>query len=725
MPDVRVEYQYDDLDCGNACIAMIARYYGYRLSRERISEVCKVTMNGVSFAALRTAGERIRLQATGLSMSLDVLVRQQPLPCILHWNDRHFVVLTGIRNTRHGPVFKVADPAYGYVNFSRKEMEEHWIIPDKGRGYLMVFRPEEDFLERNEEYRGRGLGVLWRYFRQYRTALLKIGICVLLGSLLQFLLPFLTQTIVDVGIGERNLRLIYLILAAQMMLVIGRTAGDFVRRWILLRISVRINLSLISDFLQKMVRLPMSFFDTKRTGDILQRIEDHRTVESFITSKALEALFSSVTLLVFSGVLFYYNVRIFLVFLVSSVLYGLWVSFFLRRKRLLNYRFFNKRAQNSSSTWQMVTGMEEMKLQGCADRKRKEWERVQWELSELQSQSLRLDQKSEAGSVLINEGRNVVIMVMAATSVLSGDITLGMMLSIQYIIGQLAVPVEQAVEFVFSLQEVRISLDRIDDVYIRKDEASPEQIIPSAVPEGDIVVDNLRFSYDTTNNVSVIDGLTCVVRRGRTTAVVGSSGSGKTTLLKLLLQYYRPAGGSIRIGDTDLYDLNPDWWREQCGTVMQEGSIFSDSIERNIAPKEGEVNRDNMIYAARIAAVHDTVMSLPLKYDTFIGADGQGVSTGQKQRLLIARAVYRNAPFLFLDEATNSLDTRTEAAIVSGLEEFFRGRTVLVIAHRLSTVRNADSIIVLDKGRSVGQGTHDELMASCSQYRELVRSQLN
>ena len=725
MPDVRVEYQYDDLDCGNACIAMIARYYGCRLSRERISEVCKVTMNGVSFAALRTAGERIGLQATGLSMSLDVLVRQQPLPCILHWNDRHFVVLSGIRNTRHGPVFKVADPAYGYVTFSRKEMEEHWIIPGKGRGYLMVFRPEEDFLERNEEYRGRGLGVLWRYFRQYRTALLKIGICVLLGSLLQFLLPFLTQTIVDVGIGERNLRLIYLILAAQMMLVVGRTAGDFVRRWILLRISVRINLSLISDFLQKMVRLPMSFFDTKRTGDILQRIEDHRTVESFITSKALEALFSSVTLLVFSGVLFYYNVRIFLVFLVSSVLYGLWVSFFLRRKRLLNYRFFNKRAQNSSSTWQMVTGMEEMKLQGCADRKRKEWERVQWELSELQSQSLRLDQKSEAGSVLINEGRNVVIMVMAATSVLSGDITLGMMLSIQYIIGQLAVPVEQAVEFVFSLQEVRISLDRIDDVYIRKDEASPEQIIPSAVPEGDIVVDNLRFSYDTTNNVSVIDGLTCVVRRGRTTAVVGSSGSGKTTLLKLLLQYYRPAGGSIRIGDTDLYDLNPDWWREQCGTVMQEGSIFSDSIERNIAPKEGEVNRGNMIYAARIAAVHDTVMSLPLKYDTFIGADGQGVSTGQKQRLLIARAVYRNAPFLFLDEATNSLDTRTEAAIVSGLEEFFRGRTVLVIAHRLSTVRNADSIIVLDKGRSVGQGTHDELMASCSQYRELVRSQLN
>ena len=725
MPDVRVEYQYDDLDCGNACIAMIARYYGCRLSRERISEVCKVTMNGVSFAALRTAGERIGLQATGLSMSLDVLVRQQPLPCILHWNDRHFVVLSGIRNTRHGPVFKVADPAYGYVTFSRKEMEEHWIIPGKGRGYLMVFRPEEDFLERNEEYRGRGLGVLWRYFRQYRTALLKIGICVLLGSLLQFLLPFLTQTIVDVGIGERNLRLIYLILAAQMMLVVGRTAGDFVRRWILLRISVRINLSLISDFLQKMVRLPMSFFDTKRTGDILQRIEDHRTVESFITSKALEALFSSVTLLVFSGVLFYYNVRIFLVFLVSSVLYGLWVSFFLRRKRLLNYRFFNKRAQNSSSTWQMVTGMEEMKLQGCADRKRKEWERVQWELSELQSQSLRLDQKSEAGSVLINEGRNVVIMVMAATSVLSGDITLGMMLSIQYIIGQLAVPVEQAVEFVFSLQEVRISLDRIDDVYIRKDEASPEQIIPSAVPEGDIVVDNLRFSYDTTNNVSVIDGLTCVVRRGRTTAVVGSSGSGKTTLLKLLLQYYRPAGGSIRIGDTDLYDLNPDWWREQCGTVMQEGSIFSDSIERNIAPKEGEVNRGNMIYAARIAAVHDTVMSLPLKYDTFIGADGQGVSTGQKQRLLIARAVYRNAPFLFLDEATNSLDTRTEAAIVSGLEEFFRGRTVLVIAHRLSTVRNADSIIVLDRGRSVGQGTHDELMDSCSQYRELVRSQLN
>lgn len=724
MPDVRIEYQYDDLDCGNACLAMIARYYGCRLSRERISEVCKVTMNGVSFAALRTAGERIGLQGTGLAMSADELVRQRPLPCILHWNSRHFVVLHEIRETRRGTAFKVADPAFGYVTFSREEMEEHWIIPEKGRGYLMAFRPENDFLSRNEKYRGRGLGLLWTYFRQYRGALFRIGLCVLLGSMLQLLLPFLTQAIVDIGIGERNIRLIYLILAAQMMLIVGRTAGDFIRRWMLLRISVRINLSLISDFLQKMVRLPMSFFDTKRTGDILQRIEDHRTVESFITSKSLEAVFSFVTLLIFSGVLLYYDTLIFLVFLISGLLYGIWVSLFLRRKRLLNYRFFNKRAQNSSSTWQMVTGMEEMKLQGCADRKRKEWEKVQWELSELQARSLRLDQQSETGSVLINEGKNIVIMVMAATSVLSGDITLGMMLSIQYIIGQLAVPVEQTVEFIFSLQEVRIGLDRIDDVYIRKDEASPEQRVPLSMPEGDIFVDNLKFCYDTTNAVSVIDGLTCVIRRGWTTAVVGTSGSGKTTLLKLLLQYYRPDGGSIRIGAEDLYSLNPDWWRSRCGTVMQEGRIFSDSIERNISPGEGEVDKERMEYAARTADIHDTVMSLPLKYDTFIGDDGQGISTGQKQRLLIARAVYRDAPFLFLDEATNSLDTRTEAVIVERLEEFFHGRTVLVIAHRLSTVRNADSIIVLDHGRAVGQGTHEELLSACGKYRELVKSQL-
>ena len=603
-------------------------------------------------------------------------------------------------------------------------MEEHWIIPEKGRGYLMAFRPENDFLSRNEKYRGRGLGLLWTYFRQYRGALFRIGLCVLLGSMLQLLLPFLTQAIVDIGIGERNIRLIYLILAAQMMLIVGRTAGDFIRRWILLRISVRINLSLISDFLQKMVRLPMSFFDTKRTGDILQRIEDHRIVESFITSKSLEAVFSFVTLLIFSGVLLYYDTLIFLVFLISGLLYGIWVSLFLRRKRLLNYRFFNKRAQNSSSTWQMVTGMEEMKLQGCADRKRKEWEKVQWELSELQARSLRLDQQSETGSVLINEGKNIVIMVMAATSVLSGGITIGMMLSIQYIIGQLAVPVEQTVEFIFSLQEVRIGLDRIDDVYIRKDEALPDQVIPQSVPEGDIYVDNLSFSYDTTNAIPVLDGLTCVISHGRTTAVVGSSGSGKTTLLKLLLQYYRPVGGSIRIGSMDLFTLNPDWWRSRCGTVMQEGRIFSDSIERNISPGEGEVDKIRMEYAARTADIHDTVMSLPLKYETYIGDDGQGISTGQKQRLLIARAVYRDAPFLFLDEATNSLDTRTEAVIVGRLNEYFRGRTVLVIAHRLSTVRNADSIIVLDHGRAVGQGTHKELLKTCSVYQNLVNNQL-
>lgn len=722
--DFKIQIQYDAMDCGSASLQMVADHFGCSLPREKFSSICNTTPNGISFSAIKEAAEKIGLKGTGVALSIDELVKTKPLPAILHWNERHFVVLYRITHSDKKRVFKVADPSFGEVDFTEDEMREHWIRKDKGSGILMFFEKSNDFKELDNKDRWRGVQLLLGYFRRYKKELIKIALCVLIASCLQLVLPFLTQAIVDIGIGESNLRFIYLILFAQLALIVGRTAGDFIRRWILLRISVRINLSLISDFLKKMVRLPMSFFYSKKSGDILQRIDDHKIVETFITTKSLETIFSFFTLTVFSVVLLYYNLNIFFIFIISGLLYAIWVSRFLRKRRLLNYKFFNKRAKNQSDIYQIITGMEEMKLHGCADRKLKNWETTQLELLELHTQSLKLDQQSEVGNVLINEGKNILITVMAATSVISGDLTLGMMLSIQYIIGQLAIPVEQAVGFIISQQDVRISLDRINDVYLQEDESTEEHIIPDNPLEGDINISNITFRYDTTNNKAVLKNLSCTIKRGKTTAIVGTSGSGKTTLLKLLLQYYRPETGSIKIGERDLNDYNPDWWREQCSTVMQNGYIFSDTIAHNISPKDNDIDNDRLIYASKVACIEDTINELPLKFDTFIGMEGQGLSVGQKQRLLIARAVYKNVPFILFDEATNSLDSNNEKEINNNLLPYYKDKTVIIVAHRLSSVKNADNILVMDNGQIIESGCHKDLIDKQGHYYHLIKNQL-
>lgn len=731
------EFQYDSVDCGSACLAMIASYYGIETSRERISELCKTTLNGVSLLTVREAATQIGLSGTGLSLSLEELMEIKPLPALLHWNGRHFVVLFDIKARLDGKKrFRVMDPAYGEVMFSEEDMREHWLEKGKGdkqTGRLMIFEPAgtggrdtADFCEKRKRnaYK-KGIRLLARYFYAYKAVLAKISVCVLAVSVMQLFLPFLTQAIVDKGIGDSDIHFIYLVLLAEAALIIGSTLGDFIRRWLLLKMSVRINLSLISDFIIKLVKLPMSFFNAKKTGDLLQRIDDHKIVEQFITSNSLTVVFSFFTLVVFSVVLAIYDFRIFCIFFVGSVLYALWLMLFLKKRRLLNYKFFNKRSKNQSSIYQLITGMEEIKLQGCADRKREEWEKIQLDLLDLNMQSLQLGQRSETGTVLINEVKNALITVVSAASVISGDITLGMMLSIQYIIGQLTVPVKQSVGFIFSLQDLRISMERINDVYEREEEVRPGQIVPEELPCGDIVIDNVCFGYDNSNRRKALDGVSCIIPRGKVTAITGCSGSGKTTLIKLLLQYYKPQEGSIKIGGTDLFALNPQWWRDKCSAVMQDGYIFSDTIARNIVPKDVEIDRQRLEYAVRMANAHDTVMALPLKYDTFIGDEGQGLSAGQKQRLLIARAVYKDVPFVFLDEATNSLDAKNEKAITENMQSFYEGKTVIVIAHRMSTVMNADQIIVMDAGKIVETGTHRELVESRSYYYDLIRNQLD
>ena len=567
---------------------------------------------------------------------------------------------------------------------------------------------------------------LFGYIKQYRRYFAQIILGLLLGSVLQLVLPFLTQSIVDVGIRNNDIGFIWLVLIGQLMLTFSRTAVDFIRRWLLLHISMRINISLVSDFFLKLLRLPMSFFDTKLMGDLLQRMNDHSRVNSFLTSQTLSVMFSLISFVVFGAVLFIYNSFIFLVFLAGSIIYGIWIALFMRRRKVLDYELFEQQAINSNKTYQFITSMQEIKLQDCEQRRRWEWEDVQADLFKVQMKSLKLTQTQEAGSIFINELKNIIITVLSATAVIHGDLTLGMMLAVQYIIGLLNSPVEQLMAFFYSLQDVKISLERINEIHLQNNEEDRGRDQKTEFDNGGkaISLRNVVFKYDPHSLRTTIDGVNIEIPEGKVTAIVGASGSGKTTLIKLMLGYYPVMDGHIYIGDSPLSKYSLKWWRRQCGVVMQDGVIFSESIARNIAVDDGEIDKERLMKAAEIANVKDFVMALPLRFDTIIGRDGVGLSQGQRQRILIARAVYKNPDFIFLDEATNSLDASNERAIVENLNRFYKGKTVVVVAHRLSTVRNADQIVVLDGGKVVETGTHESLTAKRGAYYNLVKNQL-
>ena len=729
MPCFPLIRQHDSMQCGVACLAMVCSHYGREYSLETLSRYCTPTAEGVSLLAVCDAAGKLGLHATAgrtVAGQLDATL----LPCILHWRQNHFVVLYRVRGRGGKRRYFIADPAKGLSVYSEDDFLEAWAstgIGGQDGGVALFLKPTPEFYSRPQEGRQqqkRSFRFLLGYIRQYRRYFGQIVLGLLLGCVLQLIMPFLTQAIVDVGIRGQNLRLIWLILLGELMIVLGRTATDLIRRWLLLHISMRINISLVSDFFIKLLRLPMGFFDTKLTGDLMQRIADHSRVQNFLTSQTLSAMFTTLSFLVFGAVLLVYDWKIFGIFLAGSVLYGLWTAAFLGRRKVLDYELFGQQARNQNSTWQMVTSMQEIKLQDCGQRRRWEWEDVQAGLFDVQMRSLRLQQTQEAGSVLINEVRNIVITVLAAAAVIHGQMTLGMMLAVQYIIGQLSSPVTQLMGFIYSLQDVRISLERINEVHQAPDEESVCGDRREISGKGGITLSGVCFRYDPHSPEPVIDNVSMAIPEGRVTAIVGASGSGKTTLLRLLLGYYRPEAGIIRIGDSPLEEYDIDWWRRQCGVVMQDGVIFSESIARNIAVSDGEIDTRRLEEAARLANIHGYVMSLPLGYNTVIGRDGTGLSQGQKQRILIARAVYRNPRFILLDEATNSLDARNERVIVERLREFFRGRTVVVIAHRLSTVRDADQIIVLDSGRIVETGTHGTLTAGRGAYYTLVKNQL-
>ncbi len=730
MKSFPVIYQHDSMQCGIACLQMVCQYYGRTYSMEAVSNFCHATTEGVSMLGISEASENLGIESVSAKVSVEKLTKA-PMPCILHWSQSHFVVLYRVKKGRE---FYIADPAKGLVNYSIDEFCRHWVsITEDGeeKGVAMFLEPTEEFYHKDIPMRkeNHSISFLMKYFRQYQGQLLMIALTLILGSMVQLVLPFLTQQIVDTGIKNRDIDFIWLILAGQLVLVVSRTAVDFLRRWLLLKVGMAINIALISDFFVKLLRLPMSFFDTKLMGDLMQRMGDHTRVNTFLTQQSMSTMFSMLTLVVFSGVLWWYNPLIFAIFLAGSMLYAGWMMLFLRRRRVLDYELFARQAENNNKTYQMITSMQEIKLQSCEQRRTDEWRQVQNDLFDVQTKSLRLKQQQEAGCILINEGKNIVITVIAATAVIHGELTLGMMLAIQYIIGQLNAPISQLMDFLYNLQDVRISLERINEIHQTKEDHLDDWRWKSYKNgKKEIDLQGVNFKYDPHSPKWTLQDVSFKIPEGKVTAIVGASGSGKSTIIKLLLKYYSVyeeyGQGNINLGGwfLSLYDIK--WWHNRCGVVMQDGVIFSESIARNIAVSDGEINEERLMRAAEIACCKDFIMALPLKFNTKIGRDGVGLSQGQKQRILIARAVYKDPDFILLDEATNALDAKNERQITENLEHFYKGKTVVIVAHRLSTVKNADQIVVLDSGKVVEIGTHNDLVAKRGAYYELVRNQL-
>ena len=670
--------------------------------------------------------KNIGLNTMTVAASIDEL-KEIVLPCILHWNQNHFVVLYNI--SKNGKHYKIADPGKGMITYTQEELESHWIssmTDGEPSGTAMQLTPTKEFYNHicDKATEKRSFRFLFGYLIQYKKYFSLIIFGLALGCILQLIMPFLTQWIVDIGIRHKDIGFIWLILLGELIIVVGKTATDFIRRWLLLHISMRINISLISDFFIKLLKLPMSFFDTKLMGDLLQRIGDHTRVQNFLTGQVLNIIFTFLSFIIFGIVLFIYNSFIFGIFIIGSISYGLWIVSFLKRRKVLDYELFEQQAINQNKTYQLITSMQEIKLQDCERRRRWEWEDAQAELFSVQMKVLKLQQTQEAGSIFINEVKNIIITVLAATSVINGHMTLGAMLAVQYIIGQLNSPIEQFMSFIYSLQDVKISLERINEIHEGKDEETKANQVTRFDTEKSIVVKNIDFKYDIHALKKTIDGVSLNIPEGKITAIVGESGSGKTTLIKLMLGYYPVLSGEISIAGRNINEYNLKWWRCHCGVVMQDGVIFSESIARNIAVDDGDIDVARLEQAAKIANIHDYVIGLPLKYNTIIGRDGVGLSQGQKQRILIARAVYKNPDFIFLDEATNALDAKNERAIVENLNDFYRGRTVIIVAHRLSTVKNADQIIVIDKGKIIETGNHVSLIEKKGAYYNLVKNQL-
>jgi ATP-binding cassette subfamily B protein len=725
--------QYDAMDCGPTCVKMMAKHYGKTYDLEFLRSQSYLTREGVSLLGISGCAEKIGFRTLAVKVPLQKLIDDAPLPCVLHWNQNHFVTLYNIK----GNTLFIADPGHGLIKLDKENFLKSWQGINT-EGIALLIEPTEEFYTREsdkKENSKKGFGFLFTYLKPYRKYVLQLFFSMIIGSMLSLIFPFLTQSLVDYGINHQNVGFVTLILISQLVLFAGSMAIEMIRSWLMLHMNSRINISIISDFLIKLMKLPISYFDTKLIGDIKQRIGDHQRIQNFMTGTTLSTLFSFVNLIIFTFVLGFYSFKILSVFLIFSTIGILWIFLFLKKRKELDYKRFQRSSDNENVLFELITGMQEIKLNNCETPKRWGWERVQAKLFKLNIQSLALGQYQQTGSQVFNQLKNIFISYISAREVMSGNMTLGMMMSVSYIIGQMNSPIEQILGFIQSAQDAKISLDRLGEIHNKENEEKIDngklnvdseecKTGDSQLPTLNFELSNVSYQYQGQHSPYVLKDINLTIPQGKVTAIVGTSGSGKTTLLKLLLKFYEPAKGSISIGKTNLNDVSATWLRSKCGTVMQDGYVFSDTIANNISVSDEKPNQDKLRHAVKVANIKEFIDELPLNYNTKIGNAGSGISAGQKQRLLIARAVYKNPDYLFFDEATSALDANNEKVIMENLNEFFKGKTVVVIAHRLSTVKNADQIVVLEHGEIVEIGNHQALVEKKGKYFELVKNQL-
>jgi len=716
--------QLDAMDCGATCLRMISRHFGRYYSLDYLRDLTYMGKQGVNMLGISDAAEHIGLQTLAVKTTYDRLARDIPLPCIAHWRQEHFVVVHKV-NKRYA---WIADPAMGKFRLTREEFMENWASDTEDGeevGVLLLLEPSPEFYKREGETVDKsGFGYVWSYLRRYRALVLQLLTGLVLGGLLQFAFPFLIKSIVDVGVDNYDLDFIKLILLAQFFLFATMLAVEQFRNWILLHVTARVNISLISDYLIKLTKLPISYFDSKVSGDLMQRIADHERVQRFLSSTSLASIFTFVNLVAFGVVLFIWNKFILTIFLVGTILQIGWIVFFQYLRRELDYKRFDQSAENQSNLIELINGMQDIKLHNAENQKRWAWERIQARMFRTGLSARRIGQVQRTGAAFLSETKNLLITFIVAKAVIDNQMTLGMLLAVQYIIGQLNSPLNQLFDFLRGRQEAKISLERMNEIHSKENEENLEEKITLLPEYGDLMLENVSFQYNGPHSPMVLRNVSLRIPKGKTTAIVGTSGSGKTTILKLLLNFYRPSEGAIRLGDINLANVNSRLWRSKCGVVMQDGYLFFDSIARNIALGDEVIDKAKLLKAVKVANIQTFIETLPLGYNTKIGQEGLGLSQGQKQRMLIARAVYKNPDYIFFDEATSALDAYNEMLIMENLEEFFRRRTVVVVAHRLSTVMNADNIIVLEGGEVVEQGTHEELTYLGGAYYQLVRNQL-
>lgn len=700
---------------------MICQHYGRRVPLQKARELCDKGQRGVHLLGIHRAAEDLGLRSTAVKIHIDMFMEEAKFPCVLHWKQDHFVIAYKSKGNK----IYIADPGVGKFKVDKEEFRDFWTVDGKN-GVALFVEPTSMFYQQEEEtheHKG-GLAHLLSYVFRFKSLLGQLGLGALVGTLLNMVFPFLTQALVDQGVGNRDVSFIYMILAAQMMLFLGRTATEFIRGWIMVHMGTRINIAVLSDYLTKLMRLPLSYFEKKNLGDVLQRIADHKKIEEFLTSHSINVVFSMLNLVVFSVIMAYYSVTIFLIFFVGSILSIAWVILFLNKRKVVDYQTFRHMSNNQNAVVQIVDGMPEIKLNQSSARRRWEWEGIQGKLFKVRLKSLAIEQYQQAGTLFLNEGRSILITFIAAYQVVNGNLTLGMMMAITYMLGQMNGPIEQVISFITLAQDAKISMDRLSEIQELKEEDHPDDGKITHITVGDINIRNLQFKYEKHETSYILDDIDLVIPHKKTTAIVGASGSGKTTLMKLLLHFHEIKRGDIKIGEHSISNISPDEWRSKCGVVMQDGFIFSESIAKNIAMGNESIDYERLLHAAKTANIHDEVEKMPQGYLTQIGREGVGLSGGQSQRILIARAIYKNPEYLFFDEATSALDAANEKSIRDNLQYFFKGKTAVIIAHRLSTVRNADQIVVLDKGKVIELGTHDELTKNKGTYYSLVKNQL-